>query len=632
MAGIDFRAILVADCGIEHTRVTLVDIVGENEYRLVAQSEFATTVEPPFSDVTLAIQQGVIELERSTGRQLQEDGRLRIPQSRDGQGVDAFVATCSAGGALPVLVLAVTADITAHSARRAVEGTYAVPFRIVTMEEVLKNPPLGATPVEGGESPWWKAVESLYPGGVLLVGGVEGGNVAPLRTLARALAEALPPQAARLEQEVIRPPLPVIYAGNRKAQEVVQQELGEQVALQVVDNVRPTMREELLQPARQELIRLYEELVLQEVAGFDVLSSLVQSPVQLPYMGLQLAARFLAAHHQRQVLAVDVGSGSTAAVWAEGEACSRVVLGHFGLGYGVARVLAQRGEECIRRWLPFPASGGEVRDWILNRSLRPHTVSTTARDFMLQQALAREALLEAVEKLREQGPVGFEMVVAAGGGLARSPRPSQVVMMLLDTLQPTGESASGIVDLYEDRYGLVPSVGALATLNPDAAACVLLRDALSLLGPCLVPRGRVRKGSVAVMIELQFPNELRQEVEVLWGQVTVVPFQWGNEAHMTVRPARGVRVGLGRPGEPLSTKSGDMIRAGKVGLVVDARGRPLELPADDEARSALVREWLKQSGAYTAAELAEVQPPPPPEEAPAGVIEDEPLEPERSSP
>jgi hypothetical protein len=30
--------------------------------------------------------------------------------------------------------------------------------------------------------------------------------------------------------------------------------------------------------------------------------------------------------------------------------------------------------------------------------------------------------------------------------------------------------------------------------------------------------------------------------------------------------------------------------------------------------------------------LAEVQPPPPPEEAPAGVIEDEPLEPERSSP
>ena len=46
-AGADFRAILIADCGIEHTRVTLVDIVGENEYRLVSQTELPTTAEPP---------------------------------------------------------------------------------------------------------------------------------------------------------------------------------------------------------------------------------------------------------------------------------------------------------------------------------------------------------------------------------------------------------------------------------------------------------------------------------------------------------------------------------------------------------------------------------------------------------
>jgi len=628
MTSTDFRAILVADCGVEHTRATLVDIVGENEYRLVAQSEFATTAEPPYSNVTLAIQQGVVDLEQRTGRQLQEDGRLRIPQGRDGQGVDAFVATCSAGGALPVLVLAVTADITAQSARRAVEGLYAVPFRTVTMEEVLKNPPLGKPSAEADQSPWWQIVESLYPGAVLLVGGVDGGNVAPLRTLAQALAEALPPEAARLEQEVTRPALPVIYAGNHKAQEVIQEELAERVDLRLVDNARPTMREEFLLPVRQELAGLYEDLVQQQVSGYEELASLAHSPVQLPYMGLQLATRFLAAHHQQQVLAFDLGSGSTAAVWAEGEACSRVVLGHFGLGYGMARVLAQRGLERIRRWLPFPATDGEIRDWILNRSLRPRTVSTTVRDFLLQQAVAREILFEAVEKLQEQGPVGSDMVIATGGGLARAPRPEQTVMMLLDAVQPTGENASGVVNFYADHYGLIPSVGALATLNPDAASCVLLKDALSLLGPCLVPRGRVRQGATAVKVELQFPNQLRQEVEAPWGQVTIVPFLWGDQVHMTVRPARGVRLGLGRGGELLSTSEGDMIHGGRVGLIIDARGRPLELPANDPPRLALLQEWLEASQAYTLEELAALQPPPPLEEAPADVAEDQPVEPE----
>jgi hypothetical protein len=367
-------------------------------------------------------------------------------------------------------------------------------------------------------------------------------------------------------------------------------------------------------------------LVQQQVSGYEELSALAQSPVQLPYMGLQLAARFLAAHYQRQVLAVDLGSGATSAVWAEGEACSRVVLGHFGLGYGVARVLAQRGMERIRRWLPFPATGEEIRNWILNRSLRPHTVSTTVRDFLLQQAVAREILLEAVEKLQEQGPTGFEMVVATGGGLARAPRPVQTVMMLLDALQPTAEHISGVVDLYADRYGLIPSVGALATLNPDAATCVLLKDALSLLGPCLVPRGRVRKGAPAVKIELQFPNQLRQEAEIPWGQVAIVPFQWGEQAHLTVRPARGVRVGLGRAGEQLSTSGSDMIFGGQVGLIIDARGRPLELPADDAPRLALLREWLGASQAYTLEELAQLQPPPPLEETSVEEADDQPAE------
>ncbi|MGB9722630.1 MAG: glutamate mutase L [Chloroflexia bacterium] len=615
-ADADFRAILAADCGIERTRVSLVDIVEENEYRLVAQCEVPSTVDPPLADVTIAVRQAIAELEARTGRQLLEDGRLRIPQGRDGQGVDALVATCSAGGPLPILVLAVTADITARSAVRALEGTYAVPIRVVTMDEVLQNDPLAAE--SPGEEVWWKVIERLYPGGVLLVGGVDGGNVAPGRALARFLAEALPPRPTRLEQEVPRPPLPVIYAGNRRAQEAVQRYLAEVVDLRLTENVRPGMREENLLPARREIARLYEEQVLQRLPGYEELASWAQGPVQMPYLGLQLVARFLAAHYRRRVLVLDLGSASTTLVWAAGEACGRVVLGQFGMGYGLARVLAHREAARIRRWLPFSCPEEEVRARVLNRYLRPRTLPTTVEDVLLQQALAREALAEGWARMAEEAGQP-EMVVATGGGLARMPRFSQVVLVLLDALAPTGENPTGLVDLYLDRSCLLPSVGALAALNPDAAACVLLKDALLHLGPCLVPLGRARPGAKALDLELEYAGEMRQEVEVRWGDLALFPFRIGDEAHITVRPARGVHVGQGRPGEQVSTRGGEMVRGGALGLIVDARGRPLPLPEAEEQRREALRSWLQRCGAWTEVELAGL-PGEPPAAMPSGEV------------
>lgn len=600
----DFRAVLVADCGIERTRVSLVDVVEENEFRLVAQCEVPSTVDPPLSNVTIAVRQAVAELEGCTGRRLLEDGRLRIPQGRDGQGVDAFVATCSAGGPLPILVLAVTADITARSAVRALEGTYAVPIRVATMEEVLQNDPLAEAP--GGDEVWWKVIERLYPGGVLLVGGVDGGNIAPVRALARFLAGALAPRPTRLEHEVPHPPLPVIYAGNRRAQEAVRRYLSEQVDLRLTENVRPGIHEENLLPVRQEITRLYEEQVLQHLPGYEELASWSHCPVQMPYMGLQLATRFLAAHYRRRVLAVDLGSASTTMIWAAGEECGRAVLGQFGLGYGLARLLARRGAGRIRRWLPFPVSEEEIRTRVLNRYLRPRTLPTTVEDILLQQALAREALAEAWTRVQEEAGQP-EIVVATGGGLARMPRPVQIVLVLLDALALTGENPTGLLDLYLDRSCLLPSVGALALLNPDAAACVLLRDALWHLGPCLIPLGRVKAGSPALSLELEYAGGMRQEVEVRWGDLVLVPFRMGSEAHLTVRPARGVYVGQGRPGERLTTQGGEMVRGGALGLIVDARGRPLLLPEAEEPRQELLRSWLRRCGACTEEELAELR-------------------------
>jgi hypothetical protein len=231
-----------------------------------------------------------------------------------------------------------------------------------------------------------------------------------------------------------------------------------------------------------------------------------------------------------------------------------------------------------------------------------------------------------MERLSAQAVSPYEMLVASGGTIGRAPRLPQSVLMLLDSLQPDGRNAAGLVDLYLDRACLIPSVGALATLNPDAAACVLLRDGLQHLGPCLVPLGRFKAGATALKIEIEYADGVTQEAEVSWGKVEIVPFRFGQEAHLTVTPSRGVSVGRGRLGEQLTTREGEMIRSGTLGLIVDARGRPLPLPEDEESRRQSVRDWLEQIKAYTVEELDSVMPPPPPE-APAEAPEEAPAEP-----
>jgi hypothetical protein len=62
---------------------------------------------------------------------------------------------------------------------------------------------------------------------------------------------------------------------------------------------------------------------------------------------------------------------------------------------------------------------------------------------------------------------------------------------------------------------------------------------------------------------------------------------------MHLRPRVGVDIGRGpgRGGRPIE------IQGSALGLIVDARGRPLTLPADSQRRLNVVKSWLWDVGA-----------------------------------
>ena len=80
-------------------------------------------------------------------------------------------------------------------------------------------------------------------------------------------------------------------------------------------------------------------------------------------------------------------------------------------------------------------------------------------------------------------------------------------------------------------------------------------------------------------------------MEVPYGAIQVIPLRPDQHASLTVKPAPGFRVGSGEPGKPLKTQAGQEVKGGLVGLIIDARGRPLRLPADADVRRSVIQRW-----------------------------------------
>ena len=231
--------------------------------------------------------------------------------------------------------------------------------------------------------------------------------------------------------------------------------------------------------------------------------------------------------------------------------------------------------------------------------IRPAGLPQTARDLAIEHALACEALGAAYEALKK-GDAGeeprYDLLIGTGGVLAYAPRPGQAARILLDALQPTAEGL-GSVELAIDTTLLLPALGNLAHYNLAAASYIFDRDCLMWLGTAIVVQGDAPMATVggeapiAVTVTMERRGGGTDTVEVPYGQIRVVPLRPDQRAALNIKPSAGFRVGSGEPGKALKTEPGQEIKGGLVGLIVDARGRPLTMPEDRDLRHAQMRQW-----------------------------------------
>ena len=292
------------------------------------------------------------------------------------------------------------------------------------------------------------------------------------------------------------------------------------------------------------------------------------------------------------VTAVDVGGSSTAVMFAgeQGEFMPMVQSG-VGVGPSMGAILQRVGLQRVTRWLPFDITEEELREFVLNRMLHPQVTPTGVRELQIGYAFTREAIMLTLEEGRRHNfdwP-NADLIMATGGVFAHAPKYGQAALMLLDALQP-----KGVTSLVLDRTMLISQLGAVATVAPVAAVQVNENDAVThRLGTCVIPFGNLQPGEVALRVGIEYRNGRQITVDVMSGSIEVIPLRTNEQALLTLYPAPTADVGLG-PGE--RARAAEEIDGGLIGLIIDARGRPLVLPNDNRERQARLLQWMQVLG------------------------------------
>ncbi len=180
----------------------------------------------------------------------------------------------------------------------------------------------------------------------------------------------------------------------------------------------------------------------------------------------------------------------------------------------------------------------------------------------------------------------FEPILASGASITGAATPGQKLLMLLDGLQPVGIST-----LVLDQNNLLSMLGAAADLNPVLPIQVIDAGALAYLATVICPVSTANYGTPIVQVKLIHEDGTQTTSEVKMGNLKILPLESGQTARLQLRPLQRADVGLG-PG-----KAGEVdVIGSSMGIVIDARGRPLKLPAESERRRELNKKWQQTVG------------------------------------
>lgn len=572
----EIESLLAVDVGSIHTRTYLFEIAGES-FRFIAMGSARTTSEYPSHDIGEGVVESIKNLEEITGHQiLGPDGRFILPSLPGGQGVDAMTATISAGPMMKVVCAGLLGEVSLVSAEHLAKTSYTRVLDMVSINDVRKM------------DEQIDSILKILPDAIILSGGSDDGANHSLRRVLTTLGiscSLIPPEK--------RPE--ILFAGNRSIQGDVKGILEASVSVNIAPNIRPQPEVEILDPAQSAFTEMVNRYHFRNLVGANDLNNLVGSKLLPTAASFGRMIRFLGKvyHSQRGVFGVDMGSMlTTMAIGKAGKLHMRVTQpGHDRMGF--LEAMYQIPVQELLPWIGYNLSEDYLRDYLINKAVYPASIPMTHEDLAVEYALARYRLSNAASQFALSYPnlgmsfrnglqPGFEPIIISGTTLTATPSLAQSLLMILDGLQPVG-----LTTIVLDQNHLLPVLGAAGDISPSLPVEVLETGALLNLCTLLAPVSSKRPGSVIMNIHIVTEDQQEIDMEVIQGSLTVIPLSQGETAHLFIDTPERDQSGLSS-----GDSGGFKVTAGALGIVIDARGRPVKTPGEILSRQEMIQQWL----------------------------------------
>ena len=281
-------------------------------------------------------------------------------------------------------------------------------------------------------------------------------------------------------------------------------------------------------------------------------------------------------HAEPHGASVAISDGRDPRIGSFGYDAADAAAGHVGLCLPMAEIV---------EWIPAAISESMVSEHFRNRAWRPWLVPETSTELLLDHAAAHLALGRAVRSIAEPSPP-VDLIVCTGRTLSGAPRLVQAALCGINGYMPPG-----YCQLAVDRPGVLAMCGALtATGTPTSAEPYLVHVATSL--SC---EGTAKFGSDALAVEVTPRQGEPISRSVAFGAMERIT--WDGSVAAEVRSWPGGKLDAGG-GKGRATALRSDITPGIGGLIIDARGRPLQWPREGSLRRAALLQWFQSTDSY----------------------------------
>lgn len=565
------RSFLSLDIGSQHTRAWLYsDVNGQFSFQGKAEARSTALGGGNLLD---GVWRACEQLQKQTEHPiLDHNNKFIFADANFGKGLEQAGLSLSAGPRIKTALIGLTDKTSLVAIRRLASLFYTQETALFTLSDGLD----GTLQLE--------KLMAADADLIILAGGVNHGAGKPLLSMVeniRLVYNYLP--------RIYKPQ--IVYVGNESLQDDIAGLLAAGDDLHLAPNIHPDFTTEDQISAWGAMVNAFERIRMQQLRGLTELTQELGTRVIPTSYAMGRMVRYLdqISKANKGVMALDIGAVSSM--------CIASKSGNFTASL-TSTPINESVAEKTRFWSSFPLDEDNIAEYLQNKNLHPGFMAATLEDLAIEHAWTRVRLQDAFNKTLslyhdfgydpENGLSDiYEPIIISGESLTNVPTIGQQLLILLDGMRP-----HGITTIVLDKDQILMSLGSLAAIEPLIVVQVLDDVKFENLGTIICANSPEKVGQVILNIEIAREGDQRELHEIRKGDIKRYEVKPGTKARIYLAPEIETDVGMGHEG----LGGWVSVSGSEMGIVIDARGRPLPLESSTEIRSEVIRNWLWELG------------------------------------